>query len=350
MNKLELEKKIELTNKYDKLIKENINNIEKKYMKIKCDKKKYYRYLKYPNIKTDFAYITIIFCDSKYISSIIVTGFYLKYIIKTKYNIICLVQDTPYYEIDISGLKTVKFPGLTKEEINDIKKIYDVVIGIDILNILTKEGKQGWELLPQYKNLIYYSTKLLCLGLDEYNKLIYYDSSSLITKNIDFLFNQYELSTRRLDFFYIKQEYGLIGNFIFIIPKLYYIEKGIFLIQNYENIFKNYNLLGTKDEHIIYYSIYPNWNIKLLNENLFSINYIRYSNIDVSKEEYYVEFYMGIKPFLFPFNIDVNEKNKFYLNHNCYYYWDLCVKQLLKKFHKFNKYFKFIKTFRTTGF
>jgi hypothetical protein len=117
------------------------------------------------------------------------------------------------------------------------KKIYDTVIGIDILTI--NSTKCGWYLLPQYKNLFYYSTKALCLGLYEYKKLLYYDASTLIVKNIDYLFEKYHKSTYRIDYSYKDYQRGLIANFFMFIPQKYYIEKIIYLVQNYDNIFKD---------------------------------------------------------------------------------------------------------------
>ena len=89
-------------------IKDKIIDIDNKYKNLKLlynkKKNKYYRYLKKSQNITKYAYVTTLFCDAKYLSSILVTGFYLKYFLKTKYDIICLVQDKPYYETDIKGL------------------------------------------------------------------------------------------------------------------------------------------------------------------------------------------------------------------------------------------------------
>jgi alpha-N-acetylglucosamine transferase len=147
---------------------------------------KYYRYLKKPDKITKNGYITIIFGDSKYLPGILVSGYFIKHICKSKFNIICLVQDNPYYENGI-----LKFEGLTTDEIEDIKKIYDVVIGIDVLVNYQHTNHH------HSKNISYYITKILVLGLTLYKKLFYYDSSTTILKNIDYYFTKYNKSTYR---------------------------------------------------------------------------------------------------------------------------------------------------------
>ena len=275
-NKLNENNKIIETNKSHKNIIPIINSIDKKIkLSYNNSNNTYYRYLKQPKKTTKYGYCTIIFCDSKYISSILATGFYLKNIIKTKYDIICLVQDNQYHEGN-----NITFDGITSDEIEDIKKIYDVVIGIDLIRIGGK--RKGWDFLPQYKNLPYYSTKLLCLGLTEYSKIIYYDSTSLIIENIDYLFDKYNKSTYRPNYSSLLNR-GLVGNFYFFIPDKYYIYKGLYLVKNYNIIFKNFKSLFTRDEDIVFYTIFPNWNNTTLDSNLFKDNYKRYPYYNIDK-------------------------------------------------------------------
>jgi len=350
---ISLKERIKICNeRFDKISK-NIIELDNKFIKYenKYNKNKYYRYLKSKKNITENAYVTIIFCDSKYISSILVTGYYLKYIVKTKYDIVCLVQDKPYYETDIVGNTYLKFSGLSTSEIDDIKKIYDVVIGIDLFRVNVNE-RSGWNLLPRYLKLPYYSTKSLVLGLIEYKKLIYYDSSSLIIKNIDNLFNKYNKSTYRLSYDHIDLKRGLVGNFFIFIPKKYYLYKSMYINDNYLNIIGDGISCNTKDEDIIFYAIYPHWNNKILDENLFKTNDNRLPYIDMKKinYDYSVEFYMGIKPFLYPNGENIKERNMYNNNNYCYHYWDHGVKELLKKNPNFNKYFEYIKTFRNVDF
>lgn len=358
-NKLEHKERIKICNEDFNKISKMMKTVDNKFKRMSAlykDNNNIYRYLKDKDngIRTKYAYVTIIFCDSKYISSILVSGNYLKNIIKTKYDIICLVQDKPYYEVDIIGNSYLKYPGLSNKEIDDIKKIYDVVIGIDLLKVNISHRTQ-WNLLPRYVKLPYYSTKLLVLGLTQYDKLIYYDSTSLIYKNIDYLFDIHNKSTYRLDYqetlYNLKR--GLVGNFYLFIPNLYYIPKGIYLLNNYQEIFGNKITCFTKDEDIIFYTIYPNWNDKLLNSILFKTNFLRfpYFNKNLKNDiPYSVETYMGLKPFMYPNDDDILERDMFNNNNNCYKKWDLSAKILLENNPLFNKYFEYIKTFRYTEF
>lgn len=323
-------------------------NLELLYNSIDND---YYKYLQKPENITKYAYITIIFCDSKYLPSILVSGFYLKYILKTKYNIVCLVQDIPYYEKDVAGNTYMKYDGLHENEINDIKKIYDVVIGIDLLK-LNIEERTMHNLLESYKKLPYYCTKLLCLGLSEYKKLIYYDSTTLIVKNIDYFFENYEISTYRTNYTGMHMNRGLIGNFYLFIPKRYYLYKGIYLTNNYENIFKNLKSLFTKDEDIIFYTIYPSWDNKTFDKDAFRNNNHRmpYYNSFKDKTSHLVEAYVQIKPFLYPLNKDFTERTMYNNNNTCYYNWDKSVNELIKIYPEMYIYFQFIETFRDVNY
>jgi len=339
--------------KVSKIVKKLDNKLKKMEVLYKNINNNFYRYLKRKDNPSKYAYVTIIFCDAKYISSILVAGNYLKNIIKTKYDLVCLVQDRPYYEVDISGESYLKFPGLSNDEIDSIKKIYDVVIGIDLLKVNIQERSE-WDLLPRYMKLPYYCTKIMVLGLIEYSKLIYFDSTALIYKNIDYLFDNYNKSTYRLDYsetlYGLKR--GLVGNFYMFVPKIYYVYKGIDILSNYHSIFGNRITCFTKDEDIIFYSIHPHWNDKLLDPNLFKVNNIRLPYFESKKKDnqYSVELYMGLKPFLYPNNDECLERDMYNNNNNCYYEWDLCTKNLLINYPSFKKYFEFIKTFRYVEF
>lgn len=354
---ISLQERIDICNKDFQKVSKIIKKVDIKFKEMEKSNifnNKIYRYLKKKDNPSKYAYVTIIFCDSKYISSILVAGNYLKNIIKTKYDLVCLVQDKPYYEVDILGDLYLKYSGLSSDEINDIKKIYDVVIGIDLLKVNIPE-RTDWNLLPRYLKLPYYCTKILVLGLTQYSKLTYFDSTSLIYKNIDYLFEKYDKSTYKLDYsetlYGLKR--GLVGNFYMFIPKLYYVYKGIDILNNYYSIFGNNISCFTKDEDIIFYSVYPHWNNKLLDPNLFKINNIRIPYIEINKKkeyEYSVELYMGLKPFLYPNDNDCTERDMYNNNYSCYNEWDLCAKNLLINYPFFSKYFEFIKTFRNVKF
>ena len=335
----------------------DIKHIDKQYRKMRLyynSINKYYRFLQKPETFTKYGYITIIFCDSTYLPGILVTGFYLKYILKTKYNIICLVQDEPYYEIDYTGSKYLKFHGLNKNEIDDIKKIYDVVIGINLLNLTRK--RSNTDLLQQYKNIPYYCTKLFCLGVSEYSKLIFYDASTLIMQNIDYLFDKYNKSTYRINKIHSDLKRGLTGNFYIFIPERYYIHKGIYLIENYSLFFGDLHKAPyfTTDENIIFYSVYPHWDKKVLDENLFYTNsdFYIFPYINKNSKNYNtpIELFMSIKPFLYPLSSNIKERQLFSCNFLSYKKWDIAAAKLIKYFPQLINYFIHINSFRNFNY
>ena len=356
MNKLEnLNNKCKKTYEGHEIIKNVIVNIDNTYKDFELLynslDNEYYRYLQMPKEITKYGYVTIIFCDSKYLPSILATGFYLKYILKTKYNIVCFVQDKNYHEKDIIGSNYIKFPGLNDVEINDIKKIYDVVIGIDLIKV-NIEKRTLHNLFTSYKTLPYYCTKLLCLGLSEYSKLIYFDSTTLIIKNIDYLFDEFNKSTHRQNDTKVELGRGLIGNFHLFIPKKYYLYKGIYLTQNFENIFKNLESFFTKDEDVIYYTIYPHWNNKTINKELFRNNNYRtpFYNSFKDRGKQLVDTFVHTKPFIYPLSKTFEERTMYNINSTCYYQWDKSVEELLKIFPELYLYFNYIETFREVNY
>ena len=321
----------------------NMNKIkilDDKYKKIN-NISNYYRYLKKPNKVTDYAYVTIIFNDNKYIPGILNLGYNLKYNIKTSYNLICLVQDKPYYENN-----AIKFNGLTENEIEDIKKIYDVVIGIDILKTSQQKVYN-----KEYTNISYYCTKLLCLGLVEYKKLIFMDASIYINKNIDYFFKKYNESSYYLAFSHERTNRGLPGNFFLFIPKKYYILKGIYIAENYNNLFGNDYSYFTPDEDVLFYTIFPNWSKTILSqtEQLVYNNPKPRIQMDVN-DDYLIYCYIRIKPFRYPLLPNFEERFLFNNYYSFYNKWDLVVKVLIKTFPEFKKYYDFIKTYRYTDF
>lgn len=323
--------KIKQTNLAHKVITAKMINIDNHFKNETYDINKVYRFLKKPKQFTKFGYVTIIFIDSKYISSILNTGYTLKK--NTDNDIICFVQDKPAYG----------FPGLTIDEINDIKKIYDVVIGIDLCNINTVNTETN----ETYINITYYCTKSLCVGFSYYKKLIYLDASTFIIKNIDLLFEKYDKST-----YYITKytNIGLVGNFYIFIPAKYYFFKAQYLIKNYNTVFKNHNTLYTIDETITFYTIFPNWNRKPLNTECFQFNWSINPYPIKHKYNYSIHIYMIEKQFRYSIAPNIKNRNMFSLNYAYLYTWDLAVKKLIKKFPDFIKYFEYIKTFRYTAF
>jgi len=353
-----------MTDFYHKNIVEKVNEHHKNIMpkmydlnnKFKRNNKniiydKYYRYLKKPKKITENGYITIIFANARYLPGILVSGYFIKYICKSKYDIICLVQDNPYYEIDQNGNKILKFQGLTENEIEDIKKIYDVVIGIDILKL--SSNKVTYVNNPQYKNMIYYCTKLLVLGLTQYKKLICYDSSTIIMKNIDYYFTKYNRAMYRTMYPVQGIKRGITANIFLFSPKKYYLEKSLYLLNNYNKYFLDLIQYYTNDENIFYYTIFPDWDYNKLDETKFEDAFLFLNpkiDINYDNSNYEAQLNVGYKPFMYPYNIDLKNKDKFSIDFYCYNVWDIAAKKLLKKFKTLNKYFEHIKTYRYTKF
>jgi hypothetical protein len=327
-----------------KLIIDKHKKIENKMKKInnKFKKKiykdnyldKYYHIIKKAKNKTDYCYATIIFLDNKYISSILTTGYIMKYINKTKYNLICFVQNKP----------SLDFPGITEKEINDIGLFYDCIIGIDLLylNLFNSQYKNNNRI-----NINYYVTKVILTSFITYKKIIYYDSSSIIQKNIDYYFLKYN-ENKYYNIYNSDLERGLVGNLYMFEPKIYYIDKAFYLINNFLKYFdlKHY----TPDETIIFYTLYPNWSNIQINQSDIKNNSIRrdpYINMNnINNNNITFNMYVIYKPFLY------NKKYKtfFLANHTCYQKWDEAVKLIIIKYPELYKYFEFIKTFRYTLF
>jgi hypothetical protein len=319
-----------------------IDRIDKIFNKSnKINLKDYYTWLKYPKNKSNYCYATLICINNTYLGSVLATGYKLKQI--TNHNIICFVQHNPYYEDN-----KLKFPGLTVKEIEEIKNIYDGVIGINILN---SKYKNINIIDIHYKNSFYYCTKIICFGFIAYAKMFYYDASVIINHYIDKIFS-YEKSIY-LSMRNIKGD--LHGGCIYIIPKLYYIQKIIYLLENYEEFFikNNFSSFCNFDEDLIFYTIYPNWDNYNLRK-IFNIghNWYRSANIDFYelRYNYTIEIYAIQKPFRYSSNLKETERDFFNLNHSCYFAWDEIIKELIIVYPTLKKYFKYIKTFRNTLF
>ena len=297
---------------------------------------KYYKILQEPSKLTDCAYLSIIIINNKYLPSILVTGYILKYVVKTKYNIVCLVQDKPYY---VDG--NIISPGLNKDEINDIKKIYDCVVGVDLLNIDLKEKRVGM-LHSHYSNIKYYVTKVLVTGFIKYKKILYYDSTTVIQKNIDYYMKEFN-NNKYYNVYNDNLHRGMVGNLCLIIPKTYYLNKMMYLIKNYNKYFEN-NFFFTPDEDVFYYTCYPNWNKIQINNNTIKYNVYRNPYINSYYQNIYnysFNTYVILKPF-----IHINNINMFQQNYTCYKIWDNNAKNIMMKYPELSKYFTFIQTYR----
>ena len=298
--------------------------------------KNYYRFIKNIPNKTNFGYCTSIFLNNSYLPGILACGYSLK--MNTKNNIICFVQDKPYYYNNI-----LISQGLNKFDIEMISKIYDIVVGVDLI-----VNENFTKIDEKHINMKF---KLICFSFIYYKKLIYYDASSLITKNIDYLFEKYNFSTYFNTEKYLYCGRGVHGAFLFIIPKAYYIKKLEYLLNNNTiNKQENYVSYFTNDEDHAYYTIYPNWDKNLLDNKILENNWYRMPYINEYKlTETSIQFYVYDKPFKFN-NDNLLEYNFFIINHDCYMDWDIIVLKLITKYPILIKYFEYIKTFRYTLF
>lgn len=318
-----------------------------KYMDLKKSNFRYYpSNINKNNSKN--AYVTIIFGGDAYIPGILALGHSLR-LTKTNYKLICMVQDKDEYN----------FKGLNKDIIDEINKIYDLVVGIDLLKT-NFESEYFLINKEHYKNIQYYTTKNQIFGLYDYNKLIYLDASCIVKNNIDYIYNNYSKSTYKYNSDYNEfelTEMGLHGGFFLIIPSIELYNKALYIISNYSKFFKNENFIYGNDELITFFTIYPEWNntknTMFSNRNIdnaYSKNIISGLNINYNKYKNNSDIYKYAidKPFRFNKMYDENYlKNNKLIN---YLEWDLIVKDLIKTNSNYKKYFEYIKTFRETFF
>jgi len=325
-------------------IKNKIIEIDNKFKNKVFDQNKYFRYLK--NIDkseiTKYCYCVMIMVNNNYMPAVLNTGYALKHIAKVKYNTVCFVQDKPYYE---NG--SLKFEGVNENDVNDIKKVYDIVIGIDILKLNFDKKDDKYQI--NYTNIIYYCTKSYIFGLTQYEKIIYLDASTYIKQSIDYLFDIYDISTYSVGFSKTDSHRGLNGNIILIKPDSYYFEKSLYIINNYTKIFdKDFYSMFTYDEDVIYYAVYPHWNKIIINGNIFYNLFPtpNYQIEDKVRDIYPVMYNVKYKTFRYPVIKQEIERNFF--NNDCINYkdWDIGVNVLIDKFPEFKKYFEYIKTYR----
>lgn len=112
-----------------------------------------------------FAWVALLHYDTAYFLGAIMLAFSLKKV-KTKYDTVIMVtNDVP------------------EQQIHALKKIYTRVIPIEYINIDKKLIKNYEE--SRFKDVF---TKLQCLKLTEYEKIIMIDIDILVTKNMDHLF------------------------------------------------------------------------------------------------------------------------------------------------------------------
>ena len=218
--------KFKLTKESNNKVKENIiilDNDIKKFPLFKPNLRIYKSPLNKNNSKN--AIISMLIFDENYISSVLTLGMSLR-LYKTTSKLVCLVQDKSY--INIHNNK--KLLGVSQDIINDLLLIFDEVIGIDLMCVNNYViPTDHFTNFPTYENIYYYCTKLVVLGLTQFDKIIYLDASTIIQKNIDYIFNKFNKSAFQNDSEWEYGNVGLRGTYFFIIPNIY-IGNSIFTI------------------------------------------------------------------------------------------------------------------------
>lgn len=292
--------------------------------------------------KTENCYVTCVFLSEKYIPSALTLGMSLRKV-GVRQNTICMVQDTPY---EVPGSNRV-LEGVSPKGIKDLLKVFDFVVGCDILSIRDyRPPTQGhFTSNSHYSNIQYYVTKLNILGLTQYKKLFYLDASTMVDKNIDYIFGEFNQSAFFFDVEYKYSHVGLRGTFFLIVTKPFYFKKSIYLINNYNSIFKDYYFCRGIDEVVLFYSIYPNWSKKMIDFH-FACNG-NDLNKRIDENICKIHYFQILKPFEPILDKSPNLVKQYYENYNK---WDEMVRELLTLNPTLQSYFKKIRDFRNANF
>lgn len=290
--------------------------------------------------KKEKSFVTSVFINESYIPAALVLGESFR-IHKTKYPIICMVQDRVY-----ETKNRQIFEGVSYHTIQNLLEIYDMVIGMDLLKIDDYEipvikhysDIKHASTKDNYKNIIYYVSKYQCMYLEQFKQLFYIDASAYIGKNIDYVFRKYNGNYFYNDVFEFVNA-GCGGSHCMIKPKQIYYYKLLYLCKNYHIIFKNLYFMFTPDEVVLYYSIYPHWDGKIKSQSLLS--YKRWTKTHLNRP---IRHFMVYKPFR-PLPNSEGYKD---ITNDVFEEWDNIVNILLQKYPLFYKYFEHIKTFRNT--
>ena len=288
-----------------------------------------------PFVKTEFAYVSLVILDETYIPSVLVLGYTLRKF-KCKYNLICMVQDKP--EDKIINDEKKHFPGVSRQVIDDMLKVFDIVYGIDLLQLEVKESKNHFtKRISHYSNISLYVTKSHVFGLIDYKRVLFLDASVLTHTNIDYMFEEHKTNVFLWDSSVNKTNMGMRGSVFIITPSIRFYTKSLYLIKYYNKIFKDMYIKRGIDETILYFTVYPHWSKKLI-------------KIWSSCPEYYkskicpIYHYQVIKPFK-PIPANTLNKERF-----TFQIWDKFAKELLVKIPLYEKYFHHIRKFRKVNY
>lgn len=115
-----------------------------------------------------YAYVYVIFGGDRYVPGVYLSAYSLKKL-KTKCDIVCMVTD------DVSN-----------DGIEKLKTVVDKIKKIKYLKFDATMKTVGMR--KRYPNINKYFTKWNCMNLDEYEKIVYLDSATLVVKPLDHLF------------------------------------------------------------------------------------------------------------------------------------------------------------------
>jgi hypothetical protein len=343
------------TGKSNKILKPYVLKIDKYVKELPLNeliypKFKYYHSL-HNNNNSKNAYVTMIFGGYDFLPAILVLGHSLRKV-KTKHKLICFVQDKDEY-----GLK-----GIEKDKIDEINKIYDLVIGMSLIKRNFK-SKYFEKYKIYYKNIMYYCTKNNILGLVDYEKIIYLDAACIVNNNIDNIFELYDKSTyvyfNYNNEFTLTDNMGLHGSFLYIIPSIYNYNKLLIFLKEYDKNIGKYPITYSIDEVMFYYSIYPEWNNtseKMFDHTIADHPYKKFHYIN--KEINYEHFKNKTSVYIYDIEkafryISLSYNNNTDIENNClinYKPFDEIVKSLINEKPEMLKYFEYIKTFRIVFF
>tara|TARA_A100001015_G_scaffold212455_1_gene238269 strand:+ start:9 stop:713 length:705 start_codon:yes stop_codon:yes gene_type:complete len=222
-----------------------------------------------------------------------------------------------------------EYSGVSKKAINDLLKVYDIVYGIDVISL---DLKLSDNILKLYPNNNIYATKGQIFNLTNYKKLIYVDASSVIIKNIDYIFKSNYYGGIQFP----QKDPGFKGGFMIFNPSLFYKLKFNYILKIHENLFKNIIFERGVDEIVFHYTLFGNKKYNFLEKEKWCKDYIEMWDV-CNFISYEVN-----KPFREDKRESKNEKN--------YYTWDKITKKLLLNLPELAIYYDHIKNIRDIDF
>ncbi len=298
-------------------------------------------------------YLTTVFISEVYIPGALVLAHSCKKV-KSKYPIVCMVQDVPYEE---NG--KVIFSGVSNKTIMDLLTVFDMVIGVDLLKVKnydkSSKMKHFTNTSSTYRNILYYITKAQILALTQFKKVLYIDATYYFLKNIDYLFIENDVSTFLEEpEVYKFTKIGLRGGTTLFCPNMIYYYKLLSFVNNYDLFFGDLHFRRGVDEIITFFAVFPHWNDKLLPgeimcipkfERPWSINKEPIEKLVVRKQDYCLgKCFMIHKPFRA--KPDEYTDEYFEKISLLFYEWDRFAHEVIQKYDHLKIYFEHIPKIR----